>query len=450
MLKFSIIFDLISICIICISIIFRYRKIKNLDIFIIFSLTYALYYNFIPIILKITELNKYNFITGKTLIYINEESFVKKTIVVMIGYLIFLIFNRFVFEKNLVLNIRKNYELRLKNNYKYIICVAHITFILGSMSFFIIALSVGGINQLIKLGENMRIYGQDLGNFIPRNLLPLRTLMPVIFTSTFVYGLTYSIKKNVINKILYIISIIISILYLIFNSGRAPIFFFVLPFIIFYIYKKFKKPVLILAGILIFIIPLLLFMDRLFLYIGYGEWRGGDINYLNYFVEQFGFPYINFLNSNKIVDIYSLRYGIDLFTWIINIIPVSLLSIVGMWKVPVSSDLITGYYSIFSDGPMLGGIPADILTTGYIQYKFLGVLFIMALTGIVIGVFDVRVHRAYACSLFNNIFIYRIIISFFNIISNANLDAFIRGKLDLIIMIGIILVIFKNSKGEFI
>ncbi|MGL5067494.1 MAG: O-antigen polymerase [Sarcina sp.] len=447
-LEFSIIFDLICICIIATSIRFRYRRVNNIDIFIMFSLTYSLYYNFIPIILKLTEWTEYDSVTGRTLYYISEERFAEKTIIVILGYIIFIIFNRFIFERNLIFNKKSNYNLRVKKSYKYIKCIGHITFLLGGISFFAIAISVGGISKLITLGENMRIYGQDLGTYIPRSLLPFRTLMTIICTSTFIYYLVYSIKKSMINKILVVLSMTISILYLIFNSGRAPIFFFILPFILFYIYKKFKRPVLILCGLVIFLIPALLFMDRLFLYIGYGEWRGESVNYLNYFVEQFGFPYINILNSNEIVDIYNLRYGVDLFTWIINVVPVSILSVVGLWKVPVSSDLITGYYSSFSEGPMLGGIPADILTTGYMQYKFIGVLFIMALIGVVIGIIDSRVHRAYTCNLFNNIFIYRIVISFFNIVSNANLDAFIRGKLDLIIMIGIILIIFKKNKGE--
>ena len=429
----------------------RYRYKKRIDIFITVNVMICLYYGLIPLMIKIFN---YQFYSGymKSLEYIDDTRYLFVSLICFLLYSIFLIINRktpTVFsESEMVIQTKNNVQISTNfQDYRMLKLFAYLCFIIGTLSFFIIAYSVGGVVQLLKIGDLARGYGKDLGNLISRNLLPIRTLMPVILVSPFLFYTMSKYKNTVINKIMFLISFIISILYLIFNAGRAPILTFVFPFLFLYFDKKYKNPWFIMLVIFIITIPALKWLDDLFLYLSYGTTKSSinDISIIKYFIIQFGYPYANILNAEKMIDYFGLRLGIDYFTWIINIIPVSILSKLGLWKVDVITDYITIYYAQLTYVKrIMGGVPVDLFTLGYLQLGFLGAIIFVVAFSYVVKILDKKSYNDRYYHLKQIIYL-RIAIAFMFIVPNISLDSIVRGRSDIIILIFLIIITHKLS-----
>jgi len=388
----------------------------------------------------------------KSLEYIDDTRYLFVSLICFLLYSIFLIINRKIptvfSESEMVIQTKNDVQISTNSqDYRMFILFAYLCFIIGSLSFFIIAYSVGDVVQLLKMGDLARGYGKDLGNLISRNLLPIRTLMPLILVSPFLFYTMNKYKNTVINKIMFLISFIISILYLIFNAGRAPILTFVFPFLFLYFDKKYKNPWFIMLVIFIITILALKWLDDLFLYLSYGTTKSSinDISIIKYFIIQFGYPYVNMLNSNKMIDYFGLRLGIDYFTWIINIIPVSLLSKLGLWKVDIITDYITIYYAQLTYAKrIMGGVPVDLFTLGYLQLGFLGAIIFVVAFSYVVKTLDKKSYNDRYYHLKEIIYL-RVVIVFMMVVPNISLDSIVRGRSDIIILIFLIIITHKLS-----
>lgn len=445
----SIIFDILILCFGIKFIIKRYQYKKRIDIFFITNAALCLYYAFVPLLIKIFN---YEYSTNymRSLKYVDDYRYFFTSLMCFMLYMLFLVVNRKLPSKTVDV-IEKNQDDKdihiVNRNYKIYSTFAYICFIIGALAFLIVSYSAGGVRQLLRMGDITRAYGQDVGMYINRRLLPLRTLMPIILASPFLFYIMGEYKKTFLNKVMFILSFVISVLFLIFNAGRAPLLTFILPFIITKIFRKHKHPWRATVLMCLILLPMLQWLDDLFFYLSYGHiiTSTNDLNLIQYFIEQFGYPYVNMLNANKIIDYIGLRLGIDYITWIINIIPVSILSKFGLWKVNHINDYITLYYSDIKDIlKITGGVPIDIFTLGYLQLGFVGAIILVLFFSLIIKKLDKRSYldRNYK---FTKLLYLRVGFNMFFLIPNASFESIVRGRMDIILLIIIIILTTKHT-----
>ncbi len=441
----SIIFDVMILLFAVISIVKRYEFKKRLDIFIFANVAFGLYYAFVPMLIKTFDFD-YRLGFMKTFNDFDGYKYFFSSLLCFLLYIIFLLTNRKL-PNTCNSNEIKNKEYLISKDYRIYSFFANLCFILGAISFFIVSSSVGGIFELIKVGDIARAYGKDVGLLINRKLLPLITLMSIIVASPFLFYVMGKYKKTLYNKIMFILSFLISILFLLFNAGRAPILTFLLPFIVLWIFNKTKHPWVFVFIFVVLTVPTLKWLDNLFHYLNYGfiDTNNDSFNITQYFIVQFGFPYANIMNARNMVDYYGYRLGIDYFTWFINIIPIAILRKIGLSKVEVLTSYITLYYSYINNfSPINGGIPVDAFTIGYLQLGVIGAVIFVLLLSCFLRAIDKRSYMDSEYELKKIIYL-RIGISLLYIIADINLDSLVRGRMDLIILIIIIFLTTKTS-----
>ena len=447
----SIVFDITILLLGTKFTISRYKYKKRMDIFIATNIIICLYYAFIPLLIKVYNF-EYNSNYMKTLYTTDGSQYFFVSFFCLLLYLVFLFVNTIsktseavLLNEDAMASKDKYIQILNARNYRTYTLFAYLCFVIGSISFFTIAYSVGGVEDLIKIGDLSRGYGKDLSNYISSRLLPLRTIMVVILASPFLFYVMENHKRSLMNLVMLLSSTAISILFLVFNAGRAPLITFVLPFILLILLNRFKRPWISIVIVSILLIPILKWLDNLFFYISYGVTKAitNDTNIICYFIEQFGYPYVNMLNANKMINYFGLRLGVDYITWGVNIIPVSILSKLGLWKVSIITDYITAYYGQATyTSKMLGGIPIDVFTLGYLQLKLLGAAFFICIFGLIVRYIDNLCYRDRAYKL-NQVLYLRIALTFIFLIPNTSFESIVRGRSDIIILI---LVIILTSK----
>lgn len=225
-----------------------------------------------------------------------------------------------------------------------------------------------------------------------------------------------------------IISILASVFYFLINAGRIGVLLYLLPFLIDFSFRKFKHPFVLMSVFSVLFIILLGFLDDLFFYLSYGYVKESSTSIFS-IINEFAFPYLNLLHVNHINAEIGLRLGIDYFTWIINIIPTSILNIFGLSKVTTGYEFITDYYS---GGNATGGIPTDLITLGMRQFGVIGIL----LTGLVITMFckyfDRIIDKIHSSNFY--FMTLRMALIMFIIIPYADLDSFIRNRYDMLLI----------------
>ncbi|MFU1993393.1 hypothetical protein [Priestia megaterium] len=372
-------------------IIRHYKKYKKIDVFIIFTLVYTLYYIFIPIVTNLfihqieLETNRVNY-----LYYIIHASITNKVyalIYTVLGYVLFFIGFRLSKSRNkksIDNHIEHIHFSHSKNRVeKVFLRFGYFMFFLGGLSFAYIIVSLGGLSRALQLADYLRNPNVDSTQYISQNVLFLKTLGGLVLGAPYAFLAAYSTEKRRLTFLFFIFSMIIGILYALFSAGKFVLLTFLGGFIVHYLIRNKRMRMLnvILFSLLCFwIIP---FLDFLFSYLA----TDGNIEYTNEPFElsssiiQFAFPYCNLLNVQDMNTVLGLRWGIDLINWTWNVLPSIVLRIIGLSVTEDLSDRITMYYSMFSR--QTGGTPADILTLVISQFSVIGI-FLMLGIGIVL------------------------------------------------------------------
>lgn len=220
--------------------------------------------------------------------------------------------------------------------------------------------------------------------------------------STFAIILMYRLntKKRLI--IVVFISIIVSMLLLVFNAGKlqAIIYFIPLGLVLVDKFGGGKKQISIYIGISLLMILIMPKLDNLFYYLTYGkslssfktEWSILDniVGLLN----SFTYPYSNLLLSQSMNSEFGIRFGADYILPFINIIPSRILSFLGLKEMETLYSLTTSYYHTFVPGISLyTGIPNDIITVAIRQFSYAGVILIGAIFGVLLKRLDIYIRK---------------------------------------------------------
>lgn len=433
----------VGILIITNSIYFFFKKQRNV-MFSIVSTLYALVYFLIPGLIFLLDMNlsyKYIFNISSSTDFEKFKSFC----ISVLGYLVFFLI--YSFTRNYNAKPIKNYDLSVsKKGFQIIYVIAIGIFLISALSMLILVMRFGGLANMLSYGDQIRggfVTGFESG--VNRSFV--EPLSQLVVITPFLFFLLSRIKKtSIMLKVLLIISLILTIIALLYNSGRSQIIFFVAGFVSYFFFQKFKKPFIPILLFIVISLSMLQFMDKFFLYMSTGIWINNSLTF-EYFIESFAFPYSNLISVDEMNSMFGLRQGIDYFTWMINILPSPLLNILGLTKQPELYEFTTQYYGRVS------GVPTDILTHGIRQIGFIGALINMVILGLLMAKLDSFFNQfRYKLIIFVSLYI---AIFLANIVTAADLDSFIRYNIGTFLLIIALFIVekfqemrSKNSEGK--
>lgn len=441
-----IIIFVIAVC----NVIIQYKREKRINTFICFQAGFILYYMFIPIIIQlvIEFCPDHNKLDGFAFSISQADSYqvvyaaictVAAYFVIMMVYSIKGLPDSCRFDTN-KMNKFKNVQVDYsdKRIYRMAVVIGIVSLIIGLTAEFFIVNSFGGILKAISMGDKLRAFGTDRTSYIGQNKLFILVLMVNCLTSTYLFVFASRIHKNLSVRLLLCISVLTSAFYLMFNAGRLGVLLFVLSFLMDFVYRKTKHPVIFTCLLLVLGLFMLERLDNLFFYLSYGYLKEETTNIIS-ILNEFAYPYLNLLNAYKINRIYGLRWGIDLVSWIVNIIPTGALKIFGLDKITSQYTFITEYYR--SAAGFSGGIPTDFLTFSIRELGILGIPVMSILYTALCKHFDKAIDEAYSEKfVFMTL---RVSSIMFVIIPYADLDAFIKNRYDMIILLLFLVIISK-------
>ena len=437
-----IILYIISIFVIVTYLIIKNKKKTCSPIHNGFIVSVLFYYLLIPVfvLLNIDDLvrkeqsiGKYGNNTFERFITSNNwGNFLYSFLLIIISIFLFIFFYNISKKKN---NSRK-LVLNEEKSYRNVQRVMLFTFWIGLVSLIVFFGSFGGIRTALSYAEKMRNMSSSLVEEIGGVSALFKITARLVTVTPFL--IIYLNNKREHSKaeynLIFVVSLIASLLFYIYNAGRTPIILFTLCFFYYLICNKIKKPWTTIIFIGVIALPLLDILDSLFIYFNSGVWLSKETNYLNY-VYQFSVPYKNTLILTDLNNCYGLRWFTDFFKAFLDFLP-------GVGFEPPYANLslyVRGY-----DWKNLGGIPTDFITFSHMQLSYIGVIIMSALMGYLSQIVD------YKLSLVNNsrikdLFIGILTLYFFSL--NTSFDPFsiIKGQF---ILIFIIYIIIKTSKRE--
>ncbi|MES1038119.1 O-antigen polymerase [Peribacillus simplex] len=423
-----------------------YKNYKKIDVFVVFTLVYSLYYFIVPIIINFShskleqENNSINYIY-----HIINSSFTDKIYALIfsfLGYVIFLISYKLTNTKFGKINISAK-ELQVVSKRKLnriFLTFGYFMFIVGGLSFAYIVSSLGGLSKALQLADYLRNPNIDSSQYINQNILFLKTLGGLVLGAPYAFLGAYYIIKKKLTFLLFIFSLIVGTCYALFSAGKFVLITFIAGFIIHYLIRGKRTKILNILIFLLICLWLLPFLDFLFSYLATGgerEYREQPVMFSS-LISQFAFPYSNLLKVQEMNQIFGLRWGIDLVNWIWNVIPSGILSFFGLQVTSDLSNQITLYYSMFARST--GGTPSDLLTYLISQFSVFGV-FLMIIVGYLLKKINLLLWRLN----FNDFsFIYiAVLVIPYSLVFNSEMVNILKYRISNVMLLIMLFFIFK-------
>ena len=340
-------------------------------------------------------------------------------------------------ERYRVVLRRKDYRYEINDNNKAIEVLSLIALIVGGISFLLYINTFGGFSNLLRNSARIRSFSIDSSNLVSasarRLIVPARMIIaaPVLLLTKIIES---EQKQNLFYKILFLISIVLSLMFLLFNAGKTAIIIFLIPLVLPIVSRISKHPWSLLIGIGVASLPLLGFLDSLFFYIGYGRWLPVTTNAQSY-IAGFAYPFCNVLNLTEIAKISGYRFFSTFLTSILSVLP-------GVNFTPEYDYTSTFYHG--SNWRSMSGVPIDIITLGYIQLDILGV----AVMGFVIGIITNRINeriKRIDYEIYQPL-IYAVIANMFSYTVNADITSNLKGSYTLLFGLICLLAACKRYK----
>lgn len=431
-----------------------WRKDK-LSGFSIFHASFLIYYVVTPLTLAVFN-NTFANLPGIFTDVVYNSDLINKINAIgftAISYIVML-FTYFSFEKKMIrprvsyLNkVNSDSGKDIRKSMKIVFRFGIFFLVFGGGSMVLFFMELGGFKAALRFSETLRYIGTEPADYYG----PMGAIFRML--SFFIMGAAYCLKlyadsvKDKKSKILFYLSFILSIMYLLFNSGRATILLFLVPFLLEPLLRKNKN----IIGTLVFLFLAVILTAQLLDKVLYQLSVGGisqlqiDSNLLmsiNAALQDLTFPYANTLKWTDMNHLLGYRFGQDYFVWLIDILPTRLFSLFGI-SIP-NFDAInvnTSAYYFYTMPNLMGGVPTDFITLGLRQLHLPGLL----LNSFIFSFFALYIDRLSRSigSKYNLISI-RIKLSFFTLVANNDLSAFVRGSLFIIIIIIMLMLISKK------
>lgn len=435
--------------ILLIFIVSRYYKIrKRIDIFVVFSLVYAVYYLTVPVIYFLFE-NSINY-HNDYIWHIKNATLTDRSyalIYTIIGYCLFCVgFFLTPLYKKQKISIRDLSNINKKKLMNVFIFFGMFMFIVGGISFLIIIINLGGLLNALYLADFLRNPNVDNTQYLSQNVLFFMTLGGLLLGAPYAFFGLVVLKRKVVYKLLFTVTFIVGFIYALFAAGKFVLATYVGGFLLHYLISKRKAKLLIISilGLLsVLLVPLL---DGVFAYLAGGGERSFEIETVDgvAILGQYSFPYSNLINIQNMNELFGLRWGIDLINWTWNVLPSIIVYSIGLTFTEGLSRRITTFYGTFNY--QTGGTPADMLTFVLSQFSVAG-LFIMSFVGMLFKKLNGLLEQ-----LDFNDFLYiyiAILVLPYSMVFNFEMVNVIKYRIDnvtLVIMLILVHLIFLKNK----
>lgn len=416
------------------------KKTKKISFFSIVNIFYSIYFGLTPYILYNFDFNHYYFDWELPAIirhFLNNKSngFIAFFIIVL-SYLLILLGCQFGKrikrrKRNITISKRKIYILGIT------------TLIVSSMSLLFYSIKLGGPIASIQLAETYRAINSNSNQ---DGWLIIRIFFPLIMCSFFSFFILRLESRNMkanskfrfkVSMLLFI-SFLFYLYYLGISASRSKIIVF---FVCIYLTIAKKVDFKLVISLCVLGIIFILFGDDLLLGRFNAIMNGSYIKNISKFAIQTSFPFINLLNIDKIISLINIRYFSDIFfVWIINLTPTFVLSLLGISKIKPLWNYSTQFYHSYG-----AGIPIDFISFGMIEGNLLGLSLISFIFGWFISWLN---NFLYGNEYYIKYLRVRTYFLIFNFLANSEPEIIIRGNLDYILMLLVLLFFSKSKKSE--
>ncbi|WP_282154476.1 O-antigen polymerase [Cytobacillus gottheilii] len=416
---------------------------------------YAIYFGLSPFLISYLDLRDYipywalprqvqaYYGFKDTLSYLNPFIFI------LISY-IFIIFGYYLLNKYKVKNKYVYKEVYIHDS--KILNLGMVSFIVSFFSLAYYTYSLNGIREAILLAE----YTRSINSNFQDSFMFLRLFQPFIICSFYCflllkYRMTSKVNsegkmRNLFTMFMFVLTLILSFYYLLITASRSQILIFIIVILLFR-NKKIKIRQSITVGLLIIIG--FIYGDSILTYLQTGQYTADrsiensmQVN-LSKFVVQTIYPFINItMVPSFISNISDFRFfGDFIFIWIINMLPGGLLGLFGIGEIKPLWAVNTNNFNSIT-----GGIPVDLISSGYYQLGIIGIILLSFTFGLIIKRLDDFFKR------YNNdaIKLLKIRFLFFipTFVINADPEAIVRSGLNIIIMFAVFYYAIRKPKNN--
>ena len=424
-------------------------KSGNNILYIVFLSTFTLYYIVVPMLLSLYAQNEQILSNSSTFIKIirNSPSADRIRALFIIAFTLFLI----ILLRNVVFRFKGVGNLVARTDTKVgdtcgLYSALHITglvfLLIGGISLLILSFELGSLSKMLSLGATIRGYQTSNDQYLSPFGAIAKTLSMFCTGSFFCF---FSVRKRYNNKLLLVISFIFSIIVLLFNAGRGTLIVFGGSIILSYLAERRKRitwlVIISFIGIAAFSSSLEIVMNNLAN--GLGPFSNLNYNFTENIISTIGdlsFPYANVIEFPNIIKTSGYNYFTDYLTWIFQIIPKRVFSLIGipLPDIKLVTLNVSNYY--IHCGMSIGGTPADFITFGLFQLNILGLCInAIVYTSLIKIMNKIVVNAPIDCAIIK----YRTCFFVYSVITGGDLPLLIKNNLFLII----ILIIIKHFMG---
>lgn len=340
-----------------ISLIFgNIRKVKDANMFSSVSLSFSLYYIIIPLIIYLIDYNEHIGLDRQTG---GIDRIVYLLLVTFVYFIFYISYHSLSFKKFQNCKINSN---KFATSFKK---VGLFSILIGGISLILLFMSLGGISSALAAAEQARSFNSnnvETFGAVARLLVPAKfiILSPYCFLFLFLH------YRSNTNKILFIISFILALLFYLFDASRSSLMIYLVPFFLPYVKKFVSHPWLFILVCGLLSVNLLNVLDAMFVYFETGEYSAAEFEWIN-ILPQFSFPYRTLVNIFNILEKETIRWGLDFITTWLNYIP--------GFTFEQSYEPISRFWS-GDDWRKFGGTPTDFISFSILEFHLLGIIII--------------------------------------------------------------------------
>lgn len=423
-----------------------------------FVFGYIFYYGIIPLVIYLMkndfsmQYSKY-FRINQMLFYADTYTMILMVFMFFLGIVTFRIAYKLSFGGNIYIGekyplsknqssyLHTNIEAVINSKRKGIKRVAFVVFIFSTIALVAYIYGTGGLARALSLVEINRSHSDSIVNYGVSRIYTYALLIAGFIPTSSLVLLSLLEKNRFKDKVLFFISLVLSVIYFLCNGGRSPLLlYFVVVFYCVLSNLKIKHIWVIIFPVSICCMPLLDVLDAVFADASIISNREQLLSLITYdfkpFISQFSIPCISAVNLNGILDVSGYQFFIYIFTDVLSLLPL------------VSFKMSYNQISYFYKGSAWvnqGGIPTDIITYGYLQLNFLGVIIIFMLFGLIFGKID-RLLESNPPSYYKNILGVILATSAFNIACSADLYVILQRNTNLLLITILLILTSKYNR----
>lgn len=360
---------------------FKHLRVEGISVSTTFHIFYLLYYFIVPpVVLYLIEY------TSVLSVYIRRFQFIAQAddykrwlalALAVIGYIIFLaFFYKHIFCKRTHNRMSAGDTLQVQEFNKSLFSIGKAFSVVGIISMLVVIIDLGGVSNMISIAADLRGYNVEKTGFFSAIGAMCLTLAPFFFGGAVCMFSCLRTKRAALAW--FIVDVVFIILYLLFDQGRGPIIFFVTCIVYACLKKKNVKESRIIGIFIVAAVIIVLTSGSLRSILR--AVSGGGVEAVSFsdnidsIVNDLSYPYGNTLYVTDIVDQNGYRYFSDYYLWVIELMPSRLLSVFGIniGTVHTLTDITSFFWSQGKE--YLGGVPVDIITSGYMQAGVIGVM----------------------------------------------------------------------------